>query len=206
MLQFITHNNSRFNEVEGAKAALEGGCRWIQLRMKNASDDEFIAAGKEIGRLCRKAGAKFILDDRVELVELLNADGVHLGKNDMPVAEARRLLGSEKIIGATANNLQDAINGVKDGADYLGIGPFRFTTTKQRLAPVLGLDGLTELMTKLREVSDIPVVAIGGIKDSDIRDIMRSGVTGIAVSGNILNASSPKEKTEIILKEIKNNG
>ena len=206
MLQFITHNNSRFNEVEGAKAALEGGCRWIQLRMKNASDDEFIAAGKEIGRLCRKAGAKFILDDRVELVELLNADGVHLGKNDMPVAEARRLLGSEKIIGATANNLQDAINGVKDGADYLGIGPFRFTTTKQRLAPVLGLYGLTKLMTKLREVSDIPVVAIGGIKDSDIRDIMRSGVTGIAVSGNILNASSPKEKTEIILKEIKNNG
>lgn len=206
MLQFITHNNSRFNEVEGAKAALEGGCRWIQLRMKNASDDEFIAAGKEIGRLCRKAGAKFILDDRVELVELLNADGVHLGKNDMPVAEARRLLGSEKIIGATANNLQDAINGMNAGADYLGIGPFRFTTTKQRLAPVLGLDGLTELMTKLREVSDIPVVAIGGIKDSDIRDIMRSGVTGIAVSGNILNASSPKEKTEIILKEIKNNG
>lgn len=202
MLQFITHNNSRFNEVEGAKAALEGGCRWIQLRMKNASDDEFIAAGKEIGRLCRKAGAKFILDDRVELVELLNADGVHLGKNDMPVAEARRLLGSEKIIGATANNLQDAINGMNAGADYLGIGPFRFTTTKQRLAPVLGLDGLTELMTKLREVSDIPVVAIGGIKDSDIRDIMRSGVTGIAVSGNILNAPSPKEKTEIILNEI----
>ena len=202
MLQFITHNNSRFNEVEGAKAALEGGCKWIQLRMKEASDEEFVAVGRVIGKMCKEAGAKFILDDRVHLVETLDADGVHVGKKDMPVREARKILGPDRIIGATANTLDDALKGVKDGADYLGIGPFRFTTTKQRLAPVLGLDGLTELMTKLREVSDIPVVAIGGIKDSDIRDIMRSGVTGIAVSGNILNAPSPKEKTEIILNEI----
>lgn len=202
MLQFITHNNSRFNEVEGAKAALEGGCKWIQLRMKETSDEEFVAVGRVIGKMCKEAGAKFILDDRVHLVETLDADGVHVGKKDMPVREARKILGPDRIIGATANTLDDALKGVKDGADYLGIGPFRFTTTKQRLAPVLGLDGLTELMTKLREESDIPVVAIGGIKDSDIRDIMRSGVTGIAVSGNILNAPSPKEKTEIILNEI----
>lgn len=202
MLQFITHNNSRFNEVEGAKAALEGGCKWIQLRMKEASDEEFVAVGRVIGKMCKEAGAKFILDDRVHLVETLDADGVHVGKKDMPVPEARKILGPDRIIGATANTLDDALKGVNDGADYLGIGPFRFTTTKQRLAPVLGLDGLTELMTKLREVSDIPVVAIGGIKDSDIRDIMRSGVTGIAVSGNILNAPSPKEKTEIMLNEI----
>ena len=202
MLQFITHNNSRFNEVEGAKAALEGGCKWIQLRMKEASDEEFVAVGRVIGKMCKEAGAKFILDDRVHLVETLDADGVHVGKKDMPVREARKILGPDRIIGATANTLDDALKGVKDGADYLGIGPFRFTTTKEKLAPVLGLEGLTELMTKLRKVSDIPVVAIGGIKDSDIRDIMRSGVTGIAVSGNILNAPSPKEKTEIILNEI----
>ena len=202
MLQFITHNNSRFNEVEGAKAALEGGCKWIQLRMKEASDEEFVAVGRVIGKMCKEAGAKFILDDRVHLVETLDADGVHVGKKDMPVPEARKILGPDRIIGATANTLDDALKGVNDGADYLGIGPFRFTTTKQRLAQVLGLEGLSSLMTKLREVSDIPVVAIGGIKDSDIRDIMRSGVTGIAVSGNILNAPSPKEKTEIMLNEI----
>ncbi|MDE6257218.1 MAG: thiamine phosphate synthase [Muribaculaceae bacterium] len=190
------------DEIEGARAALEGGCKWIQLRMKEASDEEFVAVGRVIGKMCKEAGAKFILDDRVHLVETLDADGVHVGKKDMPVREARKILGPDRIIGATANTLDDALKAVKDGADYLGIGPFRFTTTKQRLAPVLGLDGLTELMTKLREVSDIPVVAIGGIKDSDIRDIMRSGVTGIAVSGNILNAPSPKEKTEIVLNEI----
>ena len=202
MLQFITHRNPQLYEIEGARAALEGGCKWIQLRMKEASDEEFVAVGRVIGKMCKEAGAKFILDDRVHLVETLDADGVHVGKKDMPVPEARKIIGPNRIIGATANTLEDALKAVKDGADYLGIGPFHFTTTKQRLAPVLGLDGLTELMTKLREVSDIPVVAIGGIKDADIRDIMRSGVTGIAVSGNILNAPSPKEKTEIILNEI----
>lgn len=202
MLQFITHSNERFNEVGGAKAALEGGCRWVQLRMKNASEEEFIAAGKEIGRLCREAKAKFILDDRVDLVSMLNADGVHLGKNDMPLKEARKILGPEKIIGATANSLQDALKGVAEGADYLGIGPFRFTTTKEKLAPILGLKGLASIMSVLRKVSQIPVVAIGGIEDSDISEIMTTGVTGIAVSGNILNADSPKEKTETILTEI----
>ena len=202
MLQFITHKNPQLDEIEGAIAALEGGCKWIQLRMKDTSDEEFVAVGRVIGKMCKEAGAKFILDDRVHLVETLDADGVHVGKKDMPVPEARKILGPDRIIGATANTLDDALKAMKDGADYLGIGPFRFTTTKEKLAPVLGLEGLTELMTKLRKVSDIPVVAIGGIKDADIRDIMRSGVTGIAVSGNILNAPSPKEKTEIILNEI----
>ena len=86
MLQFISHYNSRFSYLEGIALALEGGCRWIQLRMKEASDEEFLACAKEAGPLCRSYGARFIIDDRVRLLEDCGADGVHLGRNDMPVA------------------------------------------------------------------------------------------------------------------------
>ena len=103
MLQFITHHTDRYDEIAGTRAVLEGGCRWVQLRMKDTPAEEVLRIGREIEKLCREYGAKFILDDHVELVRELNADGVHLGKLDMPVAEARRLLGPEYLIGATAN-------------------------------------------------------------------------------------------------------
>lgn len=203
MLQFITHSTPRMNEIQGVEAALAGGCGWIQLRMKNVSDEEFIAAGREIGEMCRNAGATFILDDRVHLVNFLDADGVHVGKNDMPVAEVRNLLGEDKIIGATANSIEDAMKAIEAGADYLGVGPFRFTTTKEKLSPILGAEGLTNLMRAVRSVSELPVVAIGGIGIADIEEIIKSGVSGIAVSGSILNAPSPEYETEKILKELK---
>ena len=95
MLQFITHHTDRYDEIAGTRAVLEGGCRWVQLRMKDTPAEEVLRIGREIEKLCREYGAKFILDDHVELVRELNADGVHLGKLDMPVAEARRLLGPE---------------------------------------------------------------------------------------------------------------
>lgn len=205
MFQFITHNNGRIDEAEGARLALEGGCRWIQLRMKEATDEEFIAVGKKISNMCRQAEATFILDDRVHLVKLLNADGVHLGKNDMPIADARRILGPDRIIGGTANDADTAIKAIADGADYLGIGPFRFTTTKQNLSPVLGIEGLTRLMCEIRDISNIPVVAIGGIMPEDIAEIMQTGVTGIAASGVILNSENPAETAEGILRELGTN-
>ncbi|MDE6537981.1 MAG: thiamine phosphate synthase [Muribaculaceae bacterium] len=203
MLQFITHSTPRMNEIQGVAAALAGGCGWIQLRMKNVSDQEFIAAGRVIGGMCRNAGATFILDDRVHLVNFLDADGVHVGKNDMPVAQVRNLLGEDKIIGATANSVEDAMKAIEAGADYLGAGPFRFTTTKEKLSPILGAEGLANLMRAVRSVSMLPVVAIGGIGIADIEEIIKSGVSGIAVSGTILNAPSPEYETEKILKELK---
>lgn len=107
MLQFITHRNDRYDEISGTRAVLEGGCRWVQLRMKEAPDEEFLRVGREVGRLCRQYGATFLLDDRVHLVAELGADGVHLGKNDMPPREARGLLPAGKIVGATANTFED---------------------------------------------------------------------------------------------------
>ena len=134
--------------LDSVRIALEGGCRWIQLRMKDAPEDEVRAAAGKALPLCRQYGATLILDDRVELVRETGADGVHLGLTDMPVAEARRILPrGQYIIGGTANTLEDIRMHAASGADYIGCGPFRFTTTKDpaRLAPTLGLEGYRSL-------------------------------------------------------------
>lgn len=192
MIQFITHSNTRYDYVEGARLALEGGCRWIQLRMKDASEVDFLLAAKQIGAMCKEYGATFILDDHVEWVGITGADGVHLGKNDMPVDEARNQLGANRIIGGTANTFEDVERLWRQGANYIGCGPYRFTTTKKNLSPVLGLDGYRHIISKMKAHDiNLPVVAIGGILQPDIKDVMATGVSGIAVSGAILNAENP---------------
>ena len=191
-IQFITHTTDSIGYVEGARLALEGGCKWVQLRMKDATDDEVRNAAAAIQPLCKEHEAVFLLDDRVELAKELHADGVHLGKNDMPVDEARRILGEEYIIGGTANTFEDIERLARQGADYIGCGPFRFTTTKKNLAPVLGIDCYREIIEKMSKAGiDIPVVAIGGITADDIDAILATGVRGIAVSGTVLNADDP---------------
>lgn len=199
-IQFITHSNDRYGYVDGARMALEGGCKWIQLRMKGASDEEVEEAAAQIQPLCREHEAVFLLDDRVELAKKLKADGVHLGKNDMPVSEARELLGEEFIIGGTANTFEDIERLASQGADYIGCGPFRFTTTKEKLAPVLGLEGYRRIVAQMEEHGTaLPIVAIGGITFDDIPAIMQTGVDGIAISGAILNADNPVEEMKRML-------
>lgn len=201
MIQFITHSNNRYGYVDGARLALEGGCRWVQLRMKEATEVEFMAAAAEIGRLCKEHGATFVLDDHVEWVEKTGADGVHLGKNDMPIDEARKILGSDKIIGGTANTFEDVERLYRQGANYIGCGPFRFTTTKKNLSPVLGLEGYQHIVDQMKSHGiNLPIVAIGGILESDIKSILATGVSGIAVSGGILNAENPAEEMQRFLK------
>lgn len=203
MIQFITHSNNRYGYVDGARLALEGGCRWVQLRMKEATEAEFMAAAAEIGRLCKEHGATFVLDDHVEWVEKTGADGVHLGKNDMPIDVARKILGSDKIIGGTANTFEDVERLYRQGADYIGCGPFRFTTTKKNLSPVLGLEGYQHIVDQMKSHGiNLPIVAIGGILESDIKSILATGVSGIAVSGGILNAENPAEEMQRFLKHL----
>lgn len=203
MIQFITHSNNRYGYVDGARLALEGGCRWVQLRMKEATEAEFMAAAAEIGRLCKEHGATFVLDDHVEWVEKTGSDGVHLGKNDMPIDEARKILGSDKIIGGTANTFEDVERLYRQGADYIGCGPFRFTTTKKNLSPVLGLEGYQHIVDQMKSHGiNLPIVAIGGILESDIKSILATGVSGIAVSGGILNAENPAEEMQRFLKHL----
>ena len=194
MLQFITHHTDRYDEIAGTRAVLEGGCRWVQLRMKDTPAEEVLRIGREIEKLCREYGAKFILDDHVELVRELNADGVHLGKLDMPVAD---------LIGATANTFEDIERGAGQGADYIGLGPFRFTQTKRNLSPVLGLEGYRTIMECCRNAGiALPVVAIGGITAADVENILATGVTGIALSGALLQAENTLEETQRIINII----
>ena len=204
MFQYISHFTPTIGYADGIRMALEGGCRWIQLRMKDSPETDIIRCAEEVQPLCRKFGAKFILDDHVELVEKTGADGVHLGKNDMPVDEARKILGPDKVIGGTANTFEDVQRLHRQGADYIGCGPFRFTTTKKNLSPVLGLEGYRSIVLKMRENSiDLPIVAIGGITVDDIPAILKTGVSGIALSGAILNAPNPVVMTARIIDTLR---
>ena len=203
MVQFISHYSKRYSYLDSIQLALEGGCRWIQLRMKDATDDEVRPIAVEAQKLCRAYGAKFIIDDRVALVRELGADGVHLGKNDMPIREARQILGPDYIIGGTANTFEEAKAHYEASADYIGCGPFRFTTTKQKLAPVLGLDGYRQIIQQMRVANiTIPVVAIGGITKDDIPAILQTGITGIALSGTVLRADDPIAEMKHIINII----
>lgn len=201
MIQFISHFTEQHTYLDSIRLALEGGIKWVQLRMKDASEEEFLSVGTEVRRLCNQYGATFIIDDHVELVHKLKADGVHLGKNDMPIIEARRILGNNVIIGGTANTFEDIASHYQATANYIGCGPFRFTTTKKGLSPTLGLEGYRSIMQKVKEAAiDIPVVAIGGITAEDIPGIMQTGISGIALSGAILRAENPIEEIKRILK------
>ena len=203
-LQFISHFTDTLTYIDGIQLALEGGCRWIQLRMKDATDEEVLPIALQAQEMCKKYDATFVIDDRVEMVKQIKADGVHLGKNDMPIAEARQILGDDFIIGGTANTFEDVMAHVEAGANYIGCGPFRFTTTKQRLSPILGLDGYRHIVDEMRAHHiNIPIVAIGGITLADIPAIMQTGVTGIALSGSILKAANPIEETNKIINNIK---
>ncbi len=201
-LQFITHPRSVAEAEAQVEAVLGGGCRWVQLRWKEAPDGEYLHAARRIEPLCRRYGAIFLLNDCAHLVQEARADGVHLGKNDMSVGEARSFLGPGVIIGRTANTPEDVLEGLFAGADYIGLGPFRFTGTKKNLSPILGLDGYRRALDALRQQGlTIPIVAIGGITEADVSAIMATGVQGIAVSGAIINSANPSATTRTLLSK-----
>lgn len=199
-IQFITHQNSKYNYLESAILALENGIRFIQLRMKNASKEDIVSIGKIIRKECDKYNAILIIDDYVELVSEIGADGVHLGKMDMAIDKAREILGENKIIGGTANRFEDILLHYNKGANYIGLGPFRFTNTKEVLSPILGLGGYKEIIDKCKEKNiNIPIYAIGGIRLEDLYSIKEIGVYGIAISSIILDSDNPAFTTRKIL-------
>ena len=202
-LQFISHHYGDISYLDSIRLALEGGCRWVQLRMKDTPDDVLLATALEAKKICRMFGATFIIDDNVAIVKEVGADGVHLGKNDMPVADARKILGDSFIIGGTANTIEDVRNLAQAGADYIGCGPFRFTTTKKNLSPILGLEGYREIVRQMKaEDIILPIVAIGGITFDDLIPILDTGVNGIALSGSILRAKNPSLEMRRYVDEI----
>lgn len=203
-VQFITHSNYNIDYFQSAVLALKGGLRFIQLRMKDSNREELISTGKRIKEECDKYNSLFILDDHVELVNEIGANGVHLGKEDMPIKEARKILGKDKIIGGTANNFEDIVKHYNDGADYIGLGPLRYTNTKKKLSPILGFEGYREIIEKCKTQGiDIPIYAIGGIRIEDIEELKRIGVFGIAISSLILESEDSETTINEINKIIK---
>lgn len=202
-LQFITHHTDRYTYADSARMALEGGCRWIQLRIKDATDDEVRPVARQVQQWCRDCGATFVLDDRVRLALELKADGVHLGRTDMPVEQARQVLGGQTIIGGTANTIDDVVRLAHAGADYIGCGPFRFTTTKQNLSPVLGLEGYERILSSIRAAGiRLPIIGIGGITPADIAPLRSIGLDGIALSGTVMRADDPVQAMRNIMQSI----
>lgn len=205
MLQFITNESDRYSIAEEVQMAIEGGCRWIQLRMKDTSDEEVRQVALELIPICQENDTFLIIDDRVDLVNELRVSGVHLGKNDMDPMKAREILGPHAIIGITANTAADIIAYKGKDVDYVGLGPMRFTTTKKALAPEIGLEGYRTIVNEVRAAGvELPIVAIGGITLSDVKDLMASGVNGIAVSGAIVNADDPVLETSQFMEALMN--
>ena len=175
-----------------AEAACAGGIRWVQLRIKNASAEAWEQAARATLLVCRRYDAVLIINDNPALVHAIGADGVHLGKTDMAPTEARRLLGPDFIIGGTANTFADIEQLTAAGVNYIGLGPFRFTTTKQNLSPILGLAGYQALLAQVRAAGlAVPIVGIGGIVLADVPALLATGLHGVAVSGAITHAADP---------------
>ena len=192
-LQYISQGNTVEEQVYNIHKALNNGCDWIQMRFKkNYSDDAFTLA-EAVKMLCKEYLATFIINDNVHLAKQLDADGVHLGLSDMSVEEARLILGKTKIIGGTANTFEDVLQRTAENCDYIGLGPYQFTTTKQHLSPILGLEGYRSIIEQMKAKNiQIPIYAIGGITLEHVESLMKTGIHGIAVSGlitQIKNAS-----------------
>ena len=200
--QFITNHYRDIGHYMSTLIALENGCRWIQLRMKDEPTEEIIDMAQHIKQLCYNYEAVFIIDDRVDLAKSIGADGVHLGKNDMSLAEARSILGDKFIIGGTCNTFDDIREAAKY-ADYVGCGPFRFTETKQNLAPILGFQGYRDIISQCRQNGiNIPIVAIGGITLDDIFELLNIGASGIAVSSTVLHSKYPANTAQRIYETL----
>ena len=170
------------SEVEAARLCFEGGADVVQLRMKDTDGGEMLEKAKAIQEIAQQYCKFFIVNDRLDIAVLAGADGVHLGQTDIPVQEARRLVGDEMIIGVSASTVEEAVKAVDDGADYIGVGSIFNTSTKPDANQGIGLDTLMDIC----QAVDVPVVAIGGINKGNIRDVIRAGADGAAVVSAIM--------------------
>jgi thiamine-phosphate pyrophosphorylase len=183
-LMAITQNGVPLGHAEQTRRLCEAGVRWVQVRMKEASHEAWLAAAREAVSHCRAHGAICIVNDSVDIALESGADGVHLGRLDLEWREARRRLGPERILGGTVNYDSDAQRAVAAGClDYVGVGPLRFTRTKKELAPIRGFEGIRSLVAMLH---GIPAWAIGGVEVADVPALRGLGVAGTAVCSALL--------------------
>lgn len=189
---------TRFSHLQLAEEAISGGADTIQLRQKAGSTRELIETARQIQAVCRATGVTFIVNDRVDVALAVGADGVHLGQDDFPISLARKILGSDVIIGGSAGSLDEAQRCVMEGADYVGFGPVYETASKDDAGPAAGLDLLSQISRKI----DLPVVAIGGITVGNMKNVIEAGAHGIAVISAVCCQDDPKEATRCLCRKL----
>lgn len=172
--------------IESICKMFNEGTPLIQIRNKKMTPQQITSVAREVVKESRRLNLTTIVNDNPHIAIAAGADGVHLGREDMSPTEARALMGNNYIIGGTANTFEDVARLHSQGVDYIGLGPFRFTTTKERLSPILGLDGYEKIIKQCREQNiNTPIVAIGGVSSEDIVPLMQSGIWGIALSSGL---------------------
>jgi thiamine-phosphate pyrophosphorylase len=187
-LHYISQNPKTGTHLDAIEAVLAAGSKWVQLRIKDMEPAAILDFAKQAVALCEANGAKLIVNDYPEIAIKAGAYGVHLGLQDMPIREARAIVGANMIIGGTANTFEHILQRVDEGVDYIGLGPYRFTNTKQNLSPIIGLAGYTTILNCVREAGiQVPIIAIGGIVANDIPVLLQTGVYGVAISGALTN-------------------
>ncbi|NPV52682.1 MAG: thiamine phosphate synthase [Firmicutes bacterium] len=189
--------HGRSHEVV-ASAAVAGGARVIQLRDKEMTTRELIDTGLRLKEIVHRAGGILIINDRVDVALAIDADGVHLGQEDMPPRLGRKMLGREKVIGVSVSTVEEAISAEKDGADYLGASAIFATPTKIDAAPI-GIEGLRRICESVR----IPVVAIGGMNKGNVEQVIRAGAAGIAVVSAVVSAPDVSAAALELLQEVR---
>ncbi|WP_438425926.1 thiamine phosphate synthase [Aquimarina macrocephali] len=198
-LQYISQGKTPQEHLDNIKNACKAGCKWIQLRLKEVDMATYLNTALQCRNICDQYDVIMIINDNVSVAKAVLADGIHLGLSDMNPRGARKILGDNFIIGGTANTIENCLQHSKDGVDYIGLGPYKHTITKKKLSPVLGIDGYTSILTKLKNQNlELPIIAIGGIIEKDVAALMQTGVSGIAISGELTNQVNLKKKIESI--------
>ncbi len=197
-IQYISQGKTIEQHIKNIENVCKAGGDWVQLRLKEVSHLEYLKAAKEVRSICDTYGATFIVNDNIGVTAESNADGVHLGLTDSSPNEARKQLGNHAIIGGTCNTLEDCLKRIDEGVDYIGLGPFRFTKTKDKLSPILGIEGYHKIIENLNNKGyNLPIIGIGGIQVKDITALSKTGLYGVAVSG-LLSNKSVDEISEVI--------
>lgn len=195
-LQYISYGNTFEEQYNNILSALDAGIQWIQLRWKNANENEIHQLAEKIKIKCDEYPAVLIINDYPKIAKNTDAHGVHLGLNDLPIPEVKKILNPNQWIGGTANTLNDVLQRINEQVTYIGLGPFRYTSTKKNLSPILGIEGYKKIISSIPS-QNIPIYAIGGINENDISHLLSTGIYGVAISSSI---TFVKDKKSIIQK------
>ncbi|MFK7796408.1 MAG: thiamine phosphate synthase [Aureispira sp.] len=198
-LHYVSQGNTVAEHLSHIQRLCEAGCPWVQLRLKEVNQEQYEQAARQALAICRRYNTLLTINDNWEVARVIKADGIHVGKTDTPPQLVREAC-PEAIIGATANTWEDVEKLATTPIDYIGLGPLRFTTTKKKLSPPLGIEGYDFLLKKMKKKEiGIPVLAIGGIREEDVTNLRKVGLWGVAVSGLLTQSIEPQELINRIL-------